>query len=221
MRHALVVAILCLMSSVASAESFLEAYLGASLPTSVSEQVRVNNAALPRIDYESDLLKWTFATGVRAGYWFEGLPWLGVALDVSYFNPKIDDRPGALTEDFTVIPISPLLMARMLLDKSPEFPKGRFQPYVAAGPSLVVSRFDWHVSPPGKFTIMREWSADVGFDARLGLTWMLTRRLGLFAENRYTYFEPAYSTRYFGLNLDYSARLANYHAVIGATLRFD
>ena len=45
--------------------------------------------------------------GVRAGYWFESLPWLGIGLDVSYFGPN-DDTPGG--PEIDVIPVSPLPM---------------------------------------------------------------------------------------------------------------
>ena len=43
--------------------------------------------------------------GYRMGYWFEAAPWLGLALEVSYFTQNFDED-----SDLTIIPATPLLM---------------------------------------------------------------------------------------------------------------
>src|SRR4030095_14779336 len=78
--------------------------------------------------------------GVRGGYWFESLPWLGLAADVSYFAPDDDTSFGA---EYDVIPLSPLLMGRVPIATSEEFPHGRVQPFIGVGPGIFVSLADF------------------------------------------------------------------------------
>src|SRR6267143_1053593 len=102
----------------ARAESFVDLRAGGAFTPDgdVHLHLRGDGSATFRTRYKDSV-----TGGVRGGYWFDSLPWLGVAADVSYFAP--DDDTGGPKID--VIPIAPLLMLRVPLATSNEFPNGR------------------------------------------------------------------------------------------------
>lgn len=150
--------------------------------------------------------KESFVVGGRVGYYFDrGVPWLGFALDVSYFQADIDLPNGAKNE---VVPFSLLAMFRAPLIWSPEFPRGRLQPYVGMGPSFVYSK--------SKSGTASDTSFDIGFDLRLGLTWMLTRNVGLFGEYRFSWVQPGYDLNEGHVEPEFAVN----HLAAGLTFRF-
>jgi hypothetical protein len=56
----------------------------------------------------------------------------------------------------------------------------------------------------------------VGFDFRLGLTWMLTRTIGLFGEYRFSYVRPDYDLDGETVEPEFTAN----HIAAGVTFRF-
>lgn len=125
----------------------------------------------------------SFSSGVRGGYWFEELPWLGVGGMVSYFEPDLrlagvsgDDSPV-----FGVVPITALLMLRAPLLPSGAVPRGHFQPYLNVGPGAFVTATDDDRYDDG--------SVDVGVDVHAGATVMFTSRFGMFGEYRFTHYD--------------------------------
>ena len=98
-----------------------------------------------------------FTVGLRLGYWFESLPFLGLGIDGFYFSlpvpaqtvpttvnvsGKIFDKPISSTNSGQVrlpsfeLPsagFSPQLNLRWPLLTSPDLPKGRLQPYIGSG----------------------------------------------------------------------------------------
>jgi hypothetical protein len=122
--------------------------------------------------------------GGRLGYWLEGLSWLGVAADVSYFAPA--GQGSSIETRLEVIPISPLVMFRLPLLGSTEFPKGRLQPYVGIGPGFFMTSVK--VDVPGLGEESSDWQFEVGVDTRAGITFMITPGFGTFVEGRYTVF---------------------------------
>jgi opacity protein-like surface antigen len=119
--------------------------------------------------------------GMRGGYWFESLPWLGLAADVSYFAP---DSGSA---DFDVIPVTPMLMLRVPVRPTEEFPGGRLQPFVGVGPGIFISSIDDDANQ------YSDDALDVGVDLHAGLKFMATHNIGLFLEYRFTSFEADFS----------------------------
>jgi opacity protein-like surface antigen len=121
----------------------------------------------------------SFTVGGRAGYWFEQIPGLGLAFDVSYFYA----RASAVQID--VFPMSILAMYRVPLLTSEEYPRGRVRPYAGIGPSFVLANAstDFSLTVPSADAT----SKTVGLDLRAGLDWLLTPELSLFAEYRYLY----------------------------------
>ncbi len=144
--------------------------------------------------------------GVRGGYWFDPVPWLGVAGDVSYFAPDDDTLGGP---EIDVIPISPLLMLRAPLVTSEEFPNGRVQPFTGIGPGIFVSIADFDTAGDDE-------TAEVGLDAHAGLNFQVTRQVSLFAQYRYTYVEPEFEIQ----GADIEPELSTHHVGVGAGFHF-
>lgn len=148
--------------------------------------------------------------GLRFGYWLESVPYVGFALDAFIFDlgiprqtvvvdanasldVEIEDVTFRLDEGIrlpvrlpsvsfptTAITSSPSVMLRWPTLVSTDFPKGRLQPYLTVGPSLLFTDTDPEVS--------------LGVKVGTGLAWQLHRRLALFVEYRFTHFSPEVET---------------------------
>jgi opacity protein-like surface antigen len=191
----------------AAAEWFFDIYGGAAFTEDTDIRLRGGTSLDDRVEFE------TVGTGGgRLGYWFDivGLPWLGVALDVSYFAPKANR--SAIDARLEVLPISGLLFLRLPLLASPAFPNGQVQPYIGGGPSLFVA--DVKIDSPITGEQRSDAQTEVGGDVRGGITFMLTPHVGIFAEGRYTFFR----TNPGGLNTEFDVE--TFHALGGLTIRW-
>ena len=166
----------------AFAETFIDIYGGVAGTSSRDVTVSVFNFPSPDITATKSI---TFddsvSVGVRAGGWSASLPWLGGGVDLSYFRADGDNMKIA------VIPLSTLVMFRYPLFRSSDYSSGRLQPYAAIGPGF----FFYHASADFRPRVPKEVNENgysVGIDVRAGLTLLLTRRVGVFGEYRYTYF---------------------------------
>lgn len=162
----------------AAAEWFLDAYGGVSMTSDADVTFQNGPTFEDKVKFDT-----VGMGGGRLGYWLEGLPWLGVAGDVSYFAPAGDGT--TLETSLEVVPLSPLVMFRLPLFESHEFPKGRLQPYLAVGPGFFLTSVK--VDTPGGEQ-STDWQFEVGLDARAGITFMITPGFGTFVEGRYTLF---------------------------------
>lgn len=190
------------LPGLARAETFIDLYGGGAFPMDTDTTITGPNYGI----IGQSPYKESFVVGGRVGYYFDrGVPWLGLALDVSYFEADIDLPNGAKND---VVPVSLLLMLRAPLLYNPEFPRGRLQPYVGIGPSFVYSK--------SKAGASSDTSFDVGFDMHLGVAWMLTRNIGLFGEYRFSYVQPGYDLNGEHVEPQYSVN----HVAAGVTFRF-
>jgi hypothetical protein len=129
--------------------------------------------------------------GLRVG-WFAGrFPWLGVSGDFSVF---VQSWGIQSPYEVTTIPISALLMFRAPLVKSPEHPNGRAQPYLAIGPSLVLStaKLATGSAALGTARVESDTSVDPGLDARVGMRLVASDWISVILEYRATYFTPTW-----------------------------
>ncbi|HEV8640159.1 MAG TPA: outer membrane beta-barrel protein [Methylomirabilota bacterium] len=214
----------------AGGEWFADLYAGRASTESRDISVRGTlsgvavDGKLTDVDFDSSL-----AFGARLGHWFDALRFVGVAVDVSYFEANISSQTvtprGTLAgpllgvpagasftgpvrlghTDINVTAFSVDLMLRWPLLTSEKFPRGRLQPYLTAGPGLYltdVQHFDLGASP--------------GVKAGAGLTWLFTKDIGVFAEYRATYFEPEVESGRIRLNTTIDTRLI----LGGLTARF-
>lgn len=170
----------------ASAEGFFDLYGGLSLsektnaaaqdffPFTTPQPPSVN--VTKQLDFDAS---GTF--GVRGGYWVNPIPWVGGAVDLSFFQRKTE---GARID---LVPLSFLLMLRYPVLMSDEYPKGRLQPYIGVGPSLFYSHASMDFDPPLGHVTHGNFFSDVGLDVRAGASWRASPHIALFVEYRFTH----------------------------------
>jgi opacity protein-like surface antigen len=201
-----VVFAIVVLAPVASAEWFGDAYLGPAVtPSSTLTFTAFGEEQKQNLGGRSSP-----SFGLRFGRWLDNMqwPWLGVALDVSYFRPAIDVQ---------TVPISLLLMARYPLLKDEEFPIGRLQPYVALGPGLFIS----NVSGTLGFQEADDTTRDIGLDVRVGAAYLIDGPWAAFTEYRFTHFSPSFDVKTFGGGTASSSTTFNtHHVVLGISYRF-
>jgi hypothetical protein len=192
---------LSMTSETAVAEGFFDYRVGAAFTEHDDVEFRGAGVKLE----ESTDFDDSFTAGLRGGYWFELLPWVGLAADASYFHPD---------SSIYVVPISPLLMLRLPLVTSDQYPHGRLQPFVGAGPGIFVTLVDDHQ------TDFSDTTADVGVDVRAGLKLEVAPIMAIFAEYRYTSFEAHADDEVFGVPFDVDIPLDSHHVAIGFGFHF-
>jgi hypothetical protein len=197
--------VLWLVPSVGRAEGFVDLRVGGSFTEDGDVELSVPGFSVEaETDFEDSV-----TGGGRAGYWFDSFPWLGLAADVSYFAPDVDD--GATEID--VIPIAPLLMMRAPLVSNEEFPNGQFQPFAGIGPGIFISLVDFAGSSDDE-------SVDVGLDVHAGLKYLITPNVGIFLQYRYTWLEPEVEAEAFPIDIDVEAELSTHHVAGGIGFHF-
>jgi hypothetical protein len=190
----------------ASAEWMLDVYVGANITQKADVDIRPGSTRR-EVRYDS-----SGTYGGRIGYWFEGLPWLGVSMDVSLFKP---------VDDVTIIPLSALLMLRWPLLPSEAVPDGQLQPYLAVGPGAFVAHLDGatHFSPalPSTFT---DTSVEPGLDLRAGLAWQFHRRFAVLGEYRFTHVRPHFQDNIPVAGTTLDTTFNTHHFILGISFRY-
>ncbi|HET9490740.1 MAG TPA: outer membrane beta-barrel protein [Methylomirabilota bacterium] len=204
------VGVLCALliaASPASAEWFSDLWAGATRTEREDLDLEIFGVTMTdEVNFST-----TYAFGVRVGYWFDSARWLGVAAEVSYLRPD---------PDVTVFPVSALLMLRLPLLMSEEFPKGQIQPYIAGGPGLFSVKFAGDLgSDLGGRTSDRTY--EVGLDARAGVTFLFTKEFGIFAEYRMTRVSPEWDVTILGEDATINTELVSHYLIGGISFRFD
>jgi opacity protein-like surface antigen len=142
----------------------------------------------------------SLTAGGRGGYWVDQLDWLGFGLDLFFFHVKAPNQAVSVTGPGPTATSSILadwnlpvfgvgfdvLRLRAPLLRSEEFTHGRLQPFLSAGPALFVT---WagqnrNVQPQGQ----NGTDVALGAKAEAGVTFLLTKTVGLFTEYRFTHF---------------------------------
>jgi len=191
-----------LIASGARGEPFVDLRVGGAFTEDNDVELRFGGASATfPTEYEDSP-----TGGVRGGYWFDVLPWVGIAADVSYFAPDDDTLGGP---EYDVIPVSPLLMGRIPIATSEEYPHGRLQPFLGVGPGIFVSLIDFDDGSDDE-------TVEVGLDLHAGMNVQLTPLVSVFAEYRYTYFEPEFEIQ----NLEIEPELSTHHFGIGVGFHF-
>jgi opacity protein-like surface antigen len=206
----------------ALAEGFIDLYGGGASTPNADVDASISSSSLGFVSTESHTGKVDFGSsytlGARAGCWFEKIPYVGIAGDLSYF--KAENK----TTEIHVVPISLLLMLRWPLFKNQDFPKGRIQPYVGIGPGFFLSVSNVDFRPTLSKTVSGI-SYNVGLDLRAGIAWQFLKHLALFGEYRYTNFnidleETDILYGFAGTKEAMKTQLTTNHFLVGISYRF-
>jgi opacity protein-like surface antigen len=203
-----VVVIVLALAAPASAEWFGDFYLGGARTQNTKVTFKLFDEQI-RQDVDTG---GSISAGVRGGRWFEALPWLGVAVDVSYFSPA---------RDATVVPLTALVMARYGFLKDDEFKEGRLQPYAGLGGGLFISRVNGTLG----FADTSDTSVDMGLDVRAGVAHGFYASTSMkvfgFVEYRFTHVSPTFDIKTFsGGTTPADTTFNTHHVVIGVSFRF-
>ncbi|MEM7232452.1 MAG: hypothetical protein AAF517_09775 [Planctomycetota bacterium] len=165
--------------------------------------------------------------GARVGTYFTTKGWFepGLALDISSVNFSVED-PGQPDIDLDQTPISLLAMMRLPIARSARRPHGLAQPYVAVGPTLMLTDVEFPAMFAGQPIETDDTnSTTIGADLRVGLAADLTGRGGGllgdsfsiagFLEYRATIAEPEFDGR-----RSASLQTVLHHVLFGMSLRF-
>lgn len=207
-----------------------------------SEDVNLPSFQNVRADLEDVKFDDFVTFGLRVGRWFERVPDVGLGIDIYHFGPDIGrqtvlssasaeltgeifDAPikiGAGVRGETTIPdldipstigVSSLdVMLRRRVLRSPDFPHGRLQPYLSAGPAIL-------------FTDAKP-KVTVGVKVGAGLAWQLHENLALFGEYRFTHFSPEVDTGGVRIgpietgDLEVETQINTHHVLTGISIRF-
>lgn len=217
-----------------SAEWYGDAYAGAVW--TANTDLTVNSSLGTTTTYQNLNVHNNWTAGGRGGYWLDNkkMDWLGFGLDVFFFHLKtppgqqvgVTGTGGSTTvsADWSLPAwgISfDVLRLRLPLLRDEQFVHGRVQPYVAAGPTLFITYAGQNtfVQPGGQS------STDVSVGAKVdaGATVMITKRIGAFAQYRFTHFTtkldyqnntPALATETFKTTYD------SHHVIAGLSVHF-
>jgi opacity protein-like surface antigen len=202
----------------ASAEWFVDLYGGASIP--MDPDVTVTSQGTRETERGQSDPVWT--VGGRGGYWFDRGPrWLGVALDISYFEPEFTHSGGGgdvAKLKIQTIPITPLVMFRLPLLESPEHPNGRLQPYLGIGPSVFHQKATVQFRS-GAGDISEDGFA-VGVDVRAGVAYEFLPNWALFLEYRFTHTSASPEGQSNGQKASVDVDLNTNHVLFGLGYRF-
>ena len=214
MSFVISVIILCLMlaASPASAEWIADAYAGYSLTVDNDVTVHSPSGLSLYRDVEYDrALDRALIYGARFGRYFDGAPFLGLAVDVFTFTPTIGPQQlhidgcvpsggcsggqggtGRISVD--TIGLSLDLMLRLPLFKTVTAPWGTLQPYISGG----VPVFKTTVTPRTTAQFRNQdgdTDISVGYKVGGGLAFQVAPNLMVFAEYRFIHSEASVDLR--------------------------
>jgi hypothetical protein len=210
---------LVLIPHTADAEFFIDAYAGGAFTRESDASFSILNT-VTNVGIDTDD---AFIVGGRLGYWLGFFPWLGLALDVSYFEME-GDPPSSLDDgqlptfdnlgkaNFEILPISALVMLRLPRLVNPIALLTGLIPYAAIGPSVFLTQVD--------FEGFEEFGAALGLDVRVGLRWEFLPIFGVFAEYRYTRVKDDFQDALRDSPASLDVEFTTHHVLGGISLRF-
>ena len=182
-----------------SAEWYADAYAGANWTPNTD--LTVASSLGTTTTYQGLDVHNNWTAGGRVGYWLDKnkMDWLGFGLDVFFFHLKTPPGQqvgvtgtGGTTTQFAHWSLPAIgvgfdvLRLRLPLLRSERFTHGRVQPYIAAGPVVFVTFAGQNefVQPGGQ----SDTDVSLGAKADTGVTFMVTNRIGVFGQYRFTHF---------------------------------
>lgn len=192
------------------AEGFLDIYAGPSFTDTANVTVGTSSTSASRkVGFTNEL-----TYGIRGGYWFSKLPWMGVGGDISSQHAR-----GANVK-FDLTPISPKVLFRLPLLKDEEAPYGRIQPYAGIGPSISLYTYgSVDFGPPLNGT--NDWDVCYGVEVPAGIAVQVARHLALFTEYRYALYDIKIKyDSWFSSDREIRTTLSQHNLLFGVSFRF-
>lgn len=169
---------------ISHAESYIGVQLGLSKPMDFGDfrpGGSISATSPSDVDMASGLVY-----GIKAGHYFDPMPWLGFELDAMNANPHLGPTlmhltPSGTTTSITqrvpgaslrVFTLTPLIMVRC-----PNMTT--LQPYMGIGPTFAFAKIN-------SGNISDSDNGAVGFMAKMGLLYHVTSSIALFGEWKYT-----------------------------------
>ena len=212
--------LMMLLPNSAGAERFADLVVGFSYTQ--DEDMRFtsgNESEALNISFDHSM---TF--GYRMGYWFEGLPNIGLALEVDYTGIENEGD-----QEISVLSFTPLVMFRLELMKNKKYPRGEWSPFIAGGPGLFISEMKYEVAKSpvpdiiGIPTVNGGYTNeqfDIGLDLRAGVKKMVAPNWAVNLEYRFFWFEPEYEDNVMGSNVQTGVDLYTHSVMIGLTFNY-
>jgi opacity protein-like surface antigen len=194
-----IVSVLALsMVSMASAANgwWVGPYGGLSLGT--SQDIQVNSPFINNATIYNAKIRTGFTTGLSGGFDFtdpkmfpDWAKYFGVQVDLGYTQSNFSAQTrnvnnianvGFANVDGGRTNLSFMLVGRLPLMVTPDYPNGRFSPYVGVGPTVQFASYDFTNYGGGSNT-----STNVGLVSEAGIRYMVTQNFSAGVAYRYNY----------------------------------
>jgi len=196
------------------AETYIGGQIGLAFPRDVTSETITNaGAGVTKgagVDYRTSAVY-----GAKVGHYLNSLRFLGAEIDYTLANPHIRNKGVIAGERFRVHSIAFNLMAR--------YPGERFQPYIGAGPALMIANIS---APNPDVPPHTQWDTKLGFNAEMGLRYLISKNFSLFTEYKFNYAKFHYretfnsTPNFSGLN-SFQAPYAAQHLMFGIAWNFE
>ena len=180
MRLLLVVVFIGLMPllpSLASAESYIGAQLGFTIPEDLGSVFATGGGArVSNLDLNN-----AFAYGVKGGHYFDRYKWLGVEADFYTTNPNLEGQTATATNPAGSIAFSPpgalMRVSTLAFSLMARYPGEKFQPYAGLGMGIYFAKSTQSFST--------DTDTSPGFHLVGGARLFVTKEVALFGEYKY------------------------------------
>jgi len=206
-RFTIVLAVLAVVSPChVAAEPYVLGYVGAAVTPDKDLRTELELNGAPFVNGRAHDLSFDTSVvfGAKGGYFLDR-PLLGgnvgAELDVYHFRPDLDAQQVTFTgllagvngeartrlqsADIEVTAVTLNLLYRFRLAAEPQYPHGRFQPYVGIGGGAFIARLATTTSPFDSNKDIVDTDVQPGIQALAGARWFLTRNIALFAEYKF------------------------------------
>ena len=173
---AIVMVVMFLLPSLASAESYLGGQLGFTIPEDFSSVfgtgVRAGAGRSNNFDMNN-----SFTYGVKAGHYFDRYNWLGVEADFYTTTPHINGQVAQFTGGLAGVPGALTRVSTVAFSLMGRYPGEKFQPYAGIGLGLNFAK------ATGAFA--KDTDTSPGLHLVGGSRLFVTKEVALFAEYKY------------------------------------
>ena len=175
---ALIVALLIVIRPLADAEDYIGGQIGVALPQSFSNANLIGppgfggGSSIPDLDLTNSLMY-----GAKLGHYSEELPWFGIEGEVFRTTPHITQQAIPPFQGITSVG-GTMGVTTMAFNAVARYRAARLQPYAGVGPGLFFAQLK-------SGELGEAQSASLGLNTQLGLRYMLTEHVGMFAEWKY------------------------------------